>query len=367
MSNKRYSIEERRELIELYIENGRNITTTIRRWGQAHRGQPKPAYHTVKRLVEKFEAQGRLEDDRASISGRASTSRTPELIEQASQIVESDPRISVRNLARAIGVGKSSAHTILREDLQKFPYKIQEGQELKTNHIEGRLRAASEICELIDRKLLDPMKVISSDEAHFHLCGYVNKQNNRIWASERPSQIQQRPLHPVYTTVWAAVTSEGIVDVQFIRNQKVNAALYGRILEDFIRKMDEKGITSTHWFQQDGARAHTTKDNLDILRRAFGSRIISRRFSEIYQGEGLEWPANSPDLSPMDFFVWGTTKELAYRNKPKNLDELEEKIGEILRAIPADSCRRTFTSFEERLRMTIAMGGGHIETILNKK
>jgi len=128
--------------------------------------------------------------------------------------------------------------------------------------------------------------------------------------------------------------------------------------------MDERGMTKTHWFQQDGASAHATKDILDILRRAFGSRIMSRRFSELYEGEGLEWPANSPDLSTMDFFVWGTTAELAYRNEPKNLDELEERIGEILRAIPADSCRGSFTSFEERLRMIIAVGGGHIGTIL---
>jgi len=29
-------------------------------------------------------------------------------------------------------------------------------------------------------------KIIMSDEAHFHLSGYVNKQNLRFWDTENP-------------------------------------------------------------------------------------------------------------------------------------------------------------------------------------
>ena len=32
-------------------------------------------------------------------------------------------------------------------------------------------------------------KIIRSDEAHFHLGGYFNKQNRRIWGSENPKII----------------------------------------------------------------------------------------------------------------------------------------------------------------------------------
>ena len=201
-------------------------------------------------------------------------------------------------MGRALAMGKSLTHTILRTDLGKFPYKMQVGQQLKSGHIEKRVRLAAEICELIDRKEMDPMKHISSDEAHFYLCGHLNKQNDRVWASHRPLDVLQRPLHPTYTTVWAALSSTGIEDVQFVRGKKVSGQVYIEILERFIGKMRNQGKSETHWFQQDGARAHTTNENLETSRQAFGSKVVSTRFQEIFDGQGVEWLANSPDLSP---------------------------------------------------------------------
>ena len=44
-------------------------------------------------------------------------------------------------------------------------------------------------------------KIIMSDEAHFHLGGYVNKQNCRIWSSENPKMIIEKPLFPPRVTI----------------------------------------------------------------------------------------------------------------------------------------------------------------------
>ncbi|GFT50963.1 uncharacterized protein TNCV_1173941 [Trichonephila clavipes] len=50
-----------------------------------------------------------------------------------------------------------------------------------------------------------------SDEAHFWLNGYVNKQNCRTW-SEAYSQVYvETPLHPEKLTVWCALWAGGIV------------------------------------------------------------------------------------------------------------------------------------------------------------
>ena len=40
-----------------------------------------------------------------------------------------------------------------------------------------------------------------SDEAHFHLGGYVNKQNCRIWGSENPKMIIEKPVYSQRVTV----------------------------------------------------------------------------------------------------------------------------------------------------------------------
>ncbi|GFU73810.1 hypothetical protein TNCV_554381 [Trichonephila clavipes] len=42
---------------------------------------------------------------------------------------------------------------------------------------------------------------IDSDEAHFWLNGYVNKQNCRIWSEANPQVYVETPLHPEKLTV----------------------------------------------------------------------------------------------------------------------------------------------------------------------
>ena len=51
---------------------------------------------------------------------------------------------------------------------------------------------------------------LMTDVAHFHLSGYVNKQNYRYWAPENPQELHQRPLHSDRSTVWCGIASFGV-------------------------------------------------------------------------------------------------------------------------------------------------------------
>ncbi|GFT07928.1 hypothetical protein TNCV_873581 [Trichonephila clavipes] len=51
----------------------------------------------------------------------------------------------------------------------------------------------------------------SSDEAHFWLNSYVNKQNCCIWSEANPQVYVETPLHPEKLTVWCALWAGGIV------------------------------------------------------------------------------------------------------------------------------------------------------------
>ncbi|GFX25313.1 hypothetical protein TNCV_1274731 [Trichonephila clavipes] len=57
---------------------------------------------------------------------------------------------------------------------------------------------------------LGEMKQIS-DEEHFWLNGYVNKQNCRIWSEANPQVYVETPLHPEKLTVWCALWAGGIL------------------------------------------------------------------------------------------------------------------------------------------------------------
>ncbi|GFV35071.1 hypothetical protein TNCV_2304231 [Trichonephila clavipes] len=50
-----------------------------------------------------------------------------------------------------------------------------------------------------------------SDEAHFWLNGYVNKQNCHIWSEANPQVYVETPLHPEKLTVWCALWAGGIL------------------------------------------------------------------------------------------------------------------------------------------------------------
>ncbi|GFW94393.1 uncharacterized protein TNCV_1433281 [Trichonephila clavipes] len=50
-----------------------------------------------------------------------------------------------------------------------------------------------------------PKRILFSDEAHFWLNGYVNKQNCRIWSEANPQVYVETPLHPEKLTVWCGL------------------------------------------------------------------------------------------------------------------------------------------------------------------
>ncbi|GFV54570.1 hypothetical protein TNCV_955522 [Trichonephila clavipes] len=54
-------------------------------------------------------------------------------------------------------------------------------------------------------------RILFSDEAHFWLNGYVNKQNCRIWSEANPQVYVETPLHPKKLTVWCALWAGGIL------------------------------------------------------------------------------------------------------------------------------------------------------------
>ncbi|GFS95816.1 hypothetical protein TNCV_2258981 [Trichonephila clavipes] len=54
-----------------------------------------------------------------------------------------------------------------------------------------------------------PKRILFSDEAHFWLNGYVNKQNCRIWSEANPQVYVETLLHPEKLTVWCALWAGG--------------------------------------------------------------------------------------------------------------------------------------------------------------
>ncbi|GFW23427.1 DDE_3 domain-containing protein [Trichonephila clavipes] len=156
-------------------------------------------------------------------------------------------------------------------------------------------------------------RILFSDEAHFWLNGYVNKQNCRIWSEANPQVYVETPLHPEKLTVWCALWAGGIIGPYFFKNDEghnvtVNGDRYRAMITNFfIPELNNHDVQEL-WFQQDGATCHTARATIDLLKDTFGDRLISR-FGPV------KWPPRSCDLTPLDYFLWGYVKSLVYADK----------------------------------------------------
>ncbi|GFW39071.1 uncharacterized protein TNCV_1830631 [Trichonephila clavipes] len=160
-------------------------------------------------------------------------------------------------------------------------------------------------------------RILFSDEAHFWLNGYVNKQNCRIWSEANPQVYVETPLHPEKLTVWCALWDGGITGTYFFKNDEghnvtVNGDRYRAMITNFfIPELNNHDIQEL-WFQQDGATCHTARATIDLLKDTFGDRLISR-FGPV------NWLPRFCDLTPLDYFLWGYVKSLVYADKPQTL------------------------------------------------
>ncbi|GFT20119.1 DUF4817 domain-containing protein [Trichonephila clavipes] len=167
-------------------------------------------------------------------------------------------------------------------------------------------------------------RILFSDEEHFWLNGYVNKQNCRIWSEANPQVYVETPLHPEKLTVWCALWAGGIIGPYFFKNDEghnvtVNGDRYRAMITNFFSPELNNHDVQELWFQQDGATCHTDRATIDLLKYTFGDRLISR-FGPV------NWPPRSCDLTPLDYFLWGYVKSLVCADKPQTLDHLEDNI-----------------------------------------
>ncbi|GFV54625.1 transposable element Tc3 transposase [Trichonephila clavipes] len=190
-------------------------------------------------------------------------------------------------------------------------------------------------------------RILFSDEAHFWLNGYVNKQNCRIWSEANPQVYVETPLHPETLTVWCALWAGGIIGSYFFKNDEghnvtVNGDRYRAMITNFfIPELNNHDVQQL-WFQQDGAACHTARATIDLLKNTFGDRLISR-FGPV------NWPPRSCDLTPLDYFLWGYVKSLVYADKPQTLDHLEDNIRLVITDIRPQMLEKVFENWTSRM------------------
>ncbi|GFX52493.1 DUF4817 domain-containing protein [Trichonephila clavipes] len=108
-------------------------------------------------------------------------------------------------------------------------------------------------------------RILFSDEAHFWLNGYVNKQNCRIWSEANPQVYVETPLHPEKLTVLSLVYADKPQTLDHLEDN------IRRVIADIRPQMLEKVIEN--WTSR-----------LDYIRASRGSHMPEIIFKISNQG-----------------------------------------------------------------------------------
>jgi len=324
--------------------------TAVRRALQQEKFTDIPVNSTITRIYEKFCETGSVED--IFHSGRPKKYDDNHAM-KVEEILNEKPKSTLTEISSLTNISRSSVFRLIHSELNLKSYKIQIHQKLFEEDYDRRVQTAEELIPLLEDITLEN-HIFFSDEATFHVSGYVHTQNCRIWSSEKPTIVNEYEDNTEKVNVWCAMSSDCIIGPYFF-DQNVNSNNYMEMLEGYFWPIiKRKRLASKIYFQQDGAPAHYSLIVRDWLNNKLPNRWIGRRGP-------IEWAARSPDLTPLDFFLWGYVKQKVYQHNIKSLNDLRETITNTINSINPDVLYNVFSEISKRMRLVIDNYGRHIE------
>ena len=128
---------------------------------------------------------------------------------------------------------------------------------------------------------------------------------------------------------------------------------YKHLLQETLRCTSEE---FQPWiiFQQDGAPPHWGLDCRRILDAAFPNKWYGR-------DSPTPWPPRSPDITPLDFFLWGYVKDKVFSTPVPDITNLKARITDAFAIITEDMLENTCREIDYRLDVLRATKGAHVE------
>jgi len=203
--------------------------------------------------------------------------------------------------------------------------------------------------------------VLFTDEATFTRDGIQNFHNQHVWTDENPhATVQSHHQQRFCINIWTGIVGDCLLGPQVLPN-RLTGQNYKAFLQNNLADFLDVPLTFRRklHFMHDGAPAHF-------------SLLVRQHLDEMFPGKWvgrsgpIAWPPRSPDLNPLDFFLWSYAKFLVYSSAVDNVETLRNRIVTTFQTIRATPgiWERVRGSMRRRAEAYIVTGGGHIEHFL---
>ncbi len=187
-------------------------------------------------------------------------------------------------------------------------------------------------------------RVLWSDESKFDIP--VGNHRRRVLRAKEegdlPACYQHSDQKPASLMVWGCISAYGMGSLHVLEGT-MNAERYIKVLYQHMLPSGQRLFQGRPCvFQQDNAKPHTAAITTAWLR--------SRRVRV------LNWPACSPDLSPIEN-IWCIIKQKIRQRRPRILQQLETYIKQEWDQIPTPKLQKLITSIPRCLQAVLKRRG----------
>lgn len=350
-----YSQAELVDMIFVLGASDKNALLATRIYQQRFPDRRQPHKKVFQKVMERFETTGSVVYSKRS---RAKRTLNEENELNTLLAVTENPHIGQRPLSHQVDVARSTVQRILKVN-KMHPFHIQLLQELFPADYQRRL----DFCLWVQNKIRNQRNLVNlvlfGDEATFHRNGCVNRHNFHYYATENPHFIRYKTQNRWSLNVWGGIIGTYVIGPYFFE-QRVTGEVYLNFLENHLPPLLDgvpNELREEMWFLHDGAPVHYTGPIINHLNVTYPNRWIGR-------GGPVAWPARSPDLTKMDFGIWGFVKDRVYQLAPTTREDMKNRIRDCFHTITAEMCINLSNEFENRVNLCIEANGAHFEHLI---
>lgn len=357
MENLNYTNEQLLNLFYFHGQCSRIISRTCRMFNDTYPDLPPMTIQKFKRYESNFLRTGSCNISKQSTSFPVTGNEDNEIT--VLSYFEANPTASISTAEHDLNLAHSSIHRILRKH-RMHNYKFTTVNFLQPSDNARRLEFCQMLLDHHQHNISFLRNIIWTDETKFSHEGIFNRHNSHYWAQQNPFVTRERCFQIKFSFNVFALLSDNKVSY-CIYDDNLTSNQYLRILQttvaDFLDTLPLNRYNSC-WYQLDGAPAHSSTEVRSYLNEVFGERWIGR-------GGTYVWPPRSPDLTPLDFYLWGKVKSDVYSSPVNTREELENRVRYSLDNLdPSEIQRATNAGVLKRLEKCIGVNGGHFEQYL---